>query len=80
MDESLEKQAVDSESGGVERENSRVELEVFKLTFNLILLSHTFELSHTVCVCFNPCGHRWSIELLMLSYNIIYHKSGARIM
>lgn len=44
MDESLEKQAVDSESGGVERENSRVELEVFKLTFNFILLSHTFKL------------------------------------
>lgn len=29
VDESLEKQAVDSESGGVARENSRVELEVF---------------------------------------------------
>lgn len=50
VDESLEKQAVDSESGGVERENSRVELEVFKLTFNFILLSHTFELWVTQCV------------------------------
>lgn len=56
VDESLERQAVDSESGGVEWENSRVELEVvfffFKLTFNLILFSHTFELwLIETCVC-----------------------------
>lgn len=44
VDESLEKQAVDSESGGVERENRGVDLDVFKLTFNFILLSHTFKL------------------------------------
>lgn len=52
VDESLETQAVDSESGGVEWENSRVELEVFKLTFNFILLSHSFELWVTeTCMC-----------------------------
>lgn len=69
-DESLEKQVVDSESGGVERENRRVDLEVFKFTFNFILLSHTPKLWVTETwarapVVLTRVG--WSVELLMLS-------------
>lgn len=59
-------------------ENSRVELEVFKLTSNFILPSHTFKLLVTeTCVCagyFNLRGSFWSVIFTNaeLQHNIIH--------
>lgn len=66
-------------------ENSRVELEVSKLTFNFILLSHTFELWVTeTCVCpgcFNPRGPCWSVIFTNaeLERNIITIHAGGNL-